>query len=92
MNIFQLNRTFHKTHEAGAKRHPRYWLEANQIAAKVLSDLGLRVDDPALRTTVSLVVLRILDWRQPVGTPEVPTLDNIDCVIRKLREKEVSGG
>jgi hypothetical protein len=48
-------------HENGAKRHGANWINANQIAADVLMGSKLRINDPAVKETVPLILLRVLD-------------------------------
>lgn len=79
-----LTEMFHVTHEAGARRHPLYWLKANQLAAKAINDAGQKVTDTTLKTVVSLVLLRMLDWLQPVGLSEEPTDASIKAVLSKM--------
>lgn len=48
-------------HENGAMRHGIAWLNANQVAADVLLGSKLRINDPAVKETIPLILLRVLD-------------------------------
>lgn len=79
-------------HEQGAARHPLYWLKANHLAVDVIYKLGLRPSDPETKALASMLVLRLLDWLQPLGVNENPTEDNIKVVLERLKNKSVTEG
>jgi hypothetical protein len=63
----RLDKLFTEVHDAGAKRHPENWLLANQAATWAIGRCGLQASDPAIRTVVSMVTLRVLDTTLPEG-------------------------
>lgn len=88
----QLGLVAEAAHEKGAERHPLYWLKANHLAVDVLYKLELRPSDPVHKAIASMIVLRMLDWLQPLGINENPTEDSIKTVLERLREKSVTEG
>ena len=83
-----LGQLFVRTHEAGANRHPLYWYKANEIAARVLRDTGNSPQDEMMKTVVSLLALRMLDWLQPVGINEEVTEENVKATLNKVAPPE----
>lgn len=83
-----LGALFNKVHEAGAKRHPLYWYKANEIAAIALHETGNSPQDLMMKTVVSLLALRMLDWLQPVGINEEVTEANLKEVLRQVAPQE----
>ena len=88
----QLGLVAEAAHEQGANRHPLYWLQANHLAVDVLHKLELRPSDPAMKAVASMLVLRMLDWLQPLGVTENPTDDSIKDVLERLKNKSVTEG
>lgn len=50
-----------KIHEAGAKRHPGIWFEANRRAVEILWGSPLSPSDPKVKDLVPRIILSILD-------------------------------
>lgn len=80
----ELGNVAHAAHEHGAKRHPRYWLQANHIAVDVIHKLNQQPHDPVMKALASVLTLRLLDWLQPLGITEEPTDENTKDVLNKL--------
>lgn len=80
-------RVFHLVCEAGANRHPRHWMAANQKAANAIRDIGERVDDFTLKTLAATVCLRVLDMLRPLGRPDEPSDKHMADIIRLINTK-----
>ena len=83
MTSNQLDKAFHQIHSGGARRHPREWMDVNQIACDAILALGGTPADKMLRTLASLVTLRVCDKLRPMGIPDKPTDDSLKTVLEK---------
>ena len=57
-------------HEAGAKRHPHLWFNANLAAVRAASICRVSASDPATAMLLSEVTLRVLDMVHPTTPVE----------------------